>query len=179
MRSLRRGPAESSRGAPRLPGFGLSASALRFYPRRLPSRLTSRSSRRRVVASLKLPGMRAILAPNRRVRRGLTPALGLMNVATWIVLIFLASAAFSYLPLLIWRIYLKRQTGPTFYSYSMFGLGSVGSFSFVGFVLGFFAPILLTNDAQGPLLSFATTPLGAVIGMLFTWCWFYSRRHEA
>jgi hypothetical protein len=28
------------------------------------------------VASLKLPDMRAILAPNRRVRRGLTPALG-------------------------------------------------------------------------------------------------------
>ena len=56
-------------------GFGLSASVPMRHPRRLPSRLTSRSSRRRVVASLKLPGMRAILAPIRRVRRGLTPAL--------------------------------------------------------------------------------------------------------
>ena len=76
MLSLRTGPAESSRGAPRLPGFGFSASAPGFQPRRLPSRLTSRSSRRRVVASLKLPGMRAILTHIRRVRRGLTPALG-------------------------------------------------------------------------------------------------------
>ena len=75
MRSLRRRPAESSPGALRPPGFGLSASTPRFHPPRLPSRLTSRSSRRRVVASLKLPGMRAILAPIRRVRRGLTPAL--------------------------------------------------------------------------------------------------------
>ena len=76
MLSLLTGPAESSRGALRHPGFGLSASSQWFHPRRLPSRLTSRSSRRRVVASLKLPGMRAILAPIRRVRRGLTPALG-------------------------------------------------------------------------------------------------------
>ena len=83
MRSLRRRPAESSRGALRLPGFGRSASALRFYPRRLPSRLKSRSSRRRVVASLKLTGLQAILAPNRRVRRGLTQALGRRNDMTW------------------------------------------------------------------------------------------------
>ena len=76
MQLLRRRPAEISQGALRPPGFGLSASALGFRPRRLPSRLTSRSSRRRVVASLKLAGMRAILAPIRRVRRGLTPALG-------------------------------------------------------------------------------------------------------
>ena len=76
MRSLRQHPAESSQGALRHPGFGLSASTPRLHPRRLPSRLTSRSSRRRVVASLKLLGMRAILAPIRRVRRGLTPALG-------------------------------------------------------------------------------------------------------
>ena len=76
MLPLLTGPAESSRGALRHLGFGLSASALRFYLGRLPSRLTSRSSRRRVMASLKLLGMRAILAPIRRVRRGLTPALG-------------------------------------------------------------------------------------------------------
>jgi hypothetical protein len=76
MQSLRRRPAESSRGALRLLGFGLSASAPRLHSPRLPSRLTSRSSRRRFVASLKIPGMRAILATNRRVRRGLTLALG-------------------------------------------------------------------------------------------------------
>ena len=76
MLSLLTGPAESSRGALRHPGFGLSASSPWLHSPRLPSRLTSRSSRRRVVASLKLPGMRAILAPIRRVRRGLTPALG-------------------------------------------------------------------------------------------------------
>ena len=76
MRSLRRRPAESSQGALRHPGSGLSASTPEFHPPRLPSRLTSRSSRRRVLASLKLAGMRAILAPIRRGRRGLTPALG-------------------------------------------------------------------------------------------------------
>ena len=76
MRSLRRRPAESSRSASRPPGFGLSASAPRLHPRQLPSRLTSRSSRRRFGASLKLIGVQAILAPYRRVRRGLTPALG-------------------------------------------------------------------------------------------------------
>ena len=76
MLPLLTGPAESSRGALRHPGFGLSARTPWLHPHRLPSRLTSRSSRRRVVASLKLPGMRAILAPIRRVRRGLTPALG-------------------------------------------------------------------------------------------------------
>jgi hypothetical protein len=76
MLSLLTGPAESSRGALRHLGFGLSASLPWFHPARLPSRLTSRSSRRRVVASLKLLGMRAILATIRRVRRGLTQALG-------------------------------------------------------------------------------------------------------
>ena len=76
MLSLLTGPAESSRGALRHSGFDLSASTPWLHPYRLPPRLTSRSSRRRVVASLKLLGMRAILAPNRRVRRGLTQALG-------------------------------------------------------------------------------------------------------
>jgi hypothetical protein len=62
-------------------GFGVRRHPISLWhgqssaPRRL-GRLTSRSSRRRVVASLKLVGMRAILAPIRRVRRGLTPALG-------------------------------------------------------------------------------------------------------
>ena len=76
MLSLLTGQAESSPGALRHRGFGLSASTQGFHSHRLPSRLTSRSSRRCVVASLKLTGMRAILATIRRVRRGLTPALG-------------------------------------------------------------------------------------------------------
>ena len=77
---LRRRPAESLRAAHRWLGFGVRQFPIylwhgkSFAPRRL-GRLTSRSSRRRVVASLKLVGMRAILAPIRRVRRGLTPAL--------------------------------------------------------------------------------------------------------
>ena len=81
---LRRRPAESLRAAHRWLGFGVRQFPIylwhgkSFAPRRL-GRLTSRSSRRRVVASLKLVGMRAILAPIRRVRRGLTPALGGSN----------------------------------------------------------------------------------------------------
>jgi hypothetical protein len=66
----------SVRGAPGLPGFGLSALALAFRSSRVPSRLTVRSSRRRFVASLKLAVGRAILALHCCVRRGLTQALG-------------------------------------------------------------------------------------------------------
>jgi hypothetical protein len=83
------------------PGFGLSASAPWLHSRRLPSRLTSRSSRRRFVASLKLPGMRAILATDRRVRRGLTPALGAMRLRlAAISALFLSclGCAFGYHP---------------------------------------------------------------------------------
>ena len=75
-RSLRWRPADSSPGALMFPGFGLSSRSQWLHPRRLPSRLTRRSSRRRISASLKLAGMRTILAPNCRVRRGLTQALG-------------------------------------------------------------------------------------------------------
>ena len=84
MLSFLTGPAESLQGALRHQGFGLSASALGLHLRRVPSRLTSRSSRRRFVASLKLLDMRAILTTNRRVRRVLTPALGLMSGTTLI-----------------------------------------------------------------------------------------------
>ena len=76
MRSLRWRPADTSPGALRHPGFGLSSRSPWLHLRRLPSRLTSRSSRRRFVASLKLAGVRAILALICRVRRGLTLALG-------------------------------------------------------------------------------------------------------
>ena len=77
---LRIEPAESSLCALMQRGFGVRQCPIRLWhgqlaaPRRL-GRLTSRSSRRRVVAPLKLLDMRAILAPIRRVRRGLTPAL--------------------------------------------------------------------------------------------------------
>jgi hypothetical protein len=57
-------------------GLRFSANSQRFHPRRHPARLTIRSSRRRISASLKLAGVRAILAPDCRVRRGLTQALG-------------------------------------------------------------------------------------------------------
>ena len=53
-----------------------SATASGCFCSRVPSRLTIRSSRRRFLASLKLAVRRAILAHNRRGRRGLTQALG-------------------------------------------------------------------------------------------------------
>jgi hypothetical protein len=57
------------------PGFGLSTSAPGLHPRRLPSRLTSRSSRPRVVASAMCFTLRLHMsaAPP---QGGLTPALG-------------------------------------------------------------------------------------------------------
>ena len=73
---LRWRPAGSSRGALGHSGSGLSACSSWLHSRRLPSRLTTRSSRRRFVASLKLAVTRAILAPVCRARRGLTQALG-------------------------------------------------------------------------------------------------------
>ena len=75
MLSLLTGPADSSRGALRHPGFGLSASTPELHPHRLPSRLTSRSSRPRVVASATCFALRLHVsaAPP---QGGLTPALG-------------------------------------------------------------------------------------------------------
>ena len=70
------GCAESVRGAPGHLGFGVSALALGFRSSRVPSRPTIRSSRRRVLASLKLVVMRAILVLHCCGRRGLTLALG-------------------------------------------------------------------------------------------------------
>ena len=60
----------------RASGLRFSACSSWLHSRQRPSRLTSRSSRRRISASLKLAGVRAILAPLCRVRRGLTQALG-------------------------------------------------------------------------------------------------------
>ena len=62
-------------GRARAPGLRFSASASRLYPRRLPSRLTSRSSRPRVVASARCYTLRlhASAAPP---QGGLTQALG-------------------------------------------------------------------------------------------------------
>ena len=75
MLSFLTGPAESLQGALMHPGFGLSASAPGCHPRRLPSRLTSRSSRPRVVASATCFALRLHVsaAPP---QGGLTPALG-------------------------------------------------------------------------------------------------------
>ena len=75
MLSFLTGPAESLQGALMHPGFGLSASAPGRHPRLLPSRLTSRSSRPRVVASATCFALRLHVsaAPP---QGGLTPALG-------------------------------------------------------------------------------------------------------
>jgi len=69
------GRSESVRGAPSLAGFGLSAKASVWSCSRVPTRLTIRSSRRRISASLKLTVGRAILALHCCGRRGLTQAL--------------------------------------------------------------------------------------------------------
>ena len=63
-------------GRARCVRFRFSAKASRIRCSRVPLRLTSRSSRRRVLASLKLPAVRAILVLHCCVRRGLTLALG-------------------------------------------------------------------------------------------------------
>ncbi len=63
-------------GAPGFPGFGLSAKAPVLRSSRVPTRLTIRSSRRRISASLKLAAERAILVLHCCGRRGLTQALG-------------------------------------------------------------------------------------------------------
>jgi hypothetical protein len=57
-------------------GFGLSAKAPLLHSSGYPQRLTIRSSRRRVLAALKLSTVRAILAAHCRGRRGLTRVLG-------------------------------------------------------------------------------------------------------
>ncbi|MDH5822077.1 hypothetical protein QFW77_03590 [Luteimonas sp. RD2P54] len=101
-----------------------------------------------------------------------------MSIDTAIGLILTACVVLLYLPLLIWRAHFKRRTGPTLFVYSLVGFGLMLCLGLLGLVGGFFGPLVLTNDAQGPLLAFATTPLGVVIGMLVTWGWFYLRRNE-
>ena len=66
MLSLLIGPADSSRGRAQASGLRFSASASRLYPRRLPSRLTSRSSRPHIVASTACFTLRCTLLPPRR-----------------------------------------------------------------------------------------------------------------
>ena len=75
MRSLRQPPAESSRVRVRAYGLRFSAGSQQLHPRRLPSRLTSRSSRPRVVASAMCFTLRLHMsaAPP---QGGLTQALG-------------------------------------------------------------------------------------------------------
>ena len=64
-RSLRRRPAENSRVRAQASGLRFSAGPLQLYPRRLPSRLTSRSSRPRIVASTACFALRCTLLPPR------------------------------------------------------------------------------------------------------------------
>jgi hypothetical protein len=68
-------PRGSSARRARFSRFGLSAKPPLLHSSRHPQRLTVRSSRRRILASLKVLAARAILAPHCRVRRGLTQAL--------------------------------------------------------------------------------------------------------
>jgi hypothetical protein len=62
-------------GRARAPGLRFSASPSRLHPRRLPSRLTSRSSRPHIVASTACFTLRYTLLPP-PLWDGLTPALG-------------------------------------------------------------------------------------------------------
>jgi len=82
MRSLRRYPAEGFRVRAQASPLRLSASPPKLHPRRVPSRLTSRSSRPRVVASAMCFTLRLHMsaAPP---QGGLTPALGptIMSIA--------------------------------------------------------------------------------------------------
>ena len=75
MLSLLTGPADSSRGRAQASGLRFSAGSPQLYPRRHPARLTSRSSRPRVVASAMCFTLRlhTSAAPP---RVGLTQALG-------------------------------------------------------------------------------------------------------
>jgi hypothetical protein len=75
--------------------FRFSATASWFRCSRVPSRLTIRSSRRRISASLKSVPAGAILAPDCRGRRGLTQALGPMNKLIGVLALLILSAACS------------------------------------------------------------------------------------
>ena len=101
-----------------------------------------------------------------------------MSIAAAIGLIITACAVLVYLPLVTWRAYFQRRTGPTLFVYSLVGFSLMIGLGLLGLVGGFFGPLILTKAAQGPLLAFATTPLGVMIGMLITWGWFYIRRNE-
>lgn len=79
-----------------------SALALAFCSSRVPSRLTVRSSRRRLLASLNLLAERAILAHNRRDRRGLTQSLGVKKRS---VVLFVATLMIRLRGLLLFGWY--------------------------------------------------------------------------
>ncbi len=76
VRAVHFRPLGKCTGRARFLSLLFSAMAPECCCSRVPTRLTIRSSRRRFVASLKLAVRRAILAHNRRGRRGLTQALG-------------------------------------------------------------------------------------------------------
>jgi len=101
-----------------------------------------------------------------------------MELVAPTLIVVLACGLVAYFPPLIWRFILKRSTGPGFREYSGMAFSLAGGFGFLGFLLGFFGPMLLwPGSAQGPMLGiFITGPLGAVIGLLATWAWFYAKR---
>lgn len=87
-------------------------------------------------------------------------------------------ALLAYIPILIWRLVLKKRSGPTFGQYSVVMFVLTVSLGFLGFFIGFLSPITLEpGSAQGPLLGiFVTGPLGAVAGVIGSWGWFYVKR---
>lgn len=91
------------------------------------------------------------------------------------------SSLIAYLPLVIWRGVLRRSSGPSLWRYTCTALSLVFGLGFIGFALGFFGPIFLSPaSAQGPLLGiFVTGPLGAVVGLISTWVWFYVDRKSS
>ena len=85
-----------------------------------------------------------------------------------------------FLPLVLWRTYYKKSTGPALSTYTTVAFALMIGLGIFGFVLGFIGPLVLSpSSAQGPLLSIFTGPLGVVVGMITTWVWFYVRRNEA
>jgi hypothetical protein len=95
---------------------------------------------------------------------------------TLVVLAFCALIAF--IPVLIWRLILKKRTGPTYGEFFLVLFYRTVGLAFLGFVLGFFGPMVMDQgSAQGPMLGiFITGPLGALVGVVASWVWFYVRR---
>lgn len=101
-----------------------------------------------------------------------------MTIGDTILVLFGLCALLAYLPLLLWRAYFKRHSGPTILMYSVVAFGLMAGLGFAGLLIGFLGPLAFSDSGIGPMLSVATVPLGVVIGMLSAWVWFYIRRNE-